>query len=85
MKPNPKERAKQIYEKIYSELIQVDSDVSEELNISKLSKVIALHHVDEIIKSAPSLPIEGKGGYFYEDIELSIKWFKKVRKEIEKL
>lgn len=48
-------------------------------------KFSALIAVDEIIESKPSLPIEGKGGYLYEDIELSIKWWKKVKKEIEKL
>ena len=54
-------------------------------DIDNIAIDCALIAVDEILESKPSFPIEGEGGYFYEDIELSTEWWKKVKQEIEKL
>lgn len=39
--------------------------------------------VEEIIKSSPSLPILGEGGYLYEDIELSTKFWQEVENKLK--
>jgi hypothetical protein len=49
------------------------------------SKRCALIAVDEMINSSPSLPILGDGGYLYEDIELSTKYWQEVKQEIQEL
>ena len=38
-----------------------------------------------IIESSPSLPIQGDGGYFSEDIEMSTKYWKDVKSCLDKL
>jgi hypothetical protein len=50
-----------------------------------MAKKCAILCVDEIINSSPSLPILGDGGTFGEDIELSINYWKSVKKELELL
>jgi len=39
--------------------------------------------VEEIIKSSPSLPVLGEGGYLYEDIELSTKFWQEVKDKLK--
>jgi hypothetical protein len=82
----PKEKAIQLRDKYIFISFDTDEDYkSFKLKLLIHAKQCALIAVDEIIESKPSFPIEGKGGYLYEDIELSTEWWKKVRKEIEKL
>ncbi len=81
----PKEKAIDLIIKMNNQKISIEQfkNASDYARYDLKRKVLIV--VDEIIESKPSFPIEGEGGYFYEDIELSTEWWKKVRKEIEKL
>ena len=69
----PKEKAIELVDKMTMEIGRFNS------------KQCALIAVDEIISSSPSLPILGDGGTYGEDIELSNKYWKEVKQEIEKI
>ena len=69
----PKEKAIELVDKMTMEIGRFNS------------KQCALIAVDEIISSSPSLPILGDGGTYGEDIELSNKYWKEVKQEIENL
>lgn len=78
----PKEKAKKLMLRYYV----YDLDNDEQWYVAnKFAKHCALIAVDEIINSSPSLPIEGSGGYFGEDIELSTKWWQEVKQELQML
>ena len=47
----PEEKAKELFNSYYSILIQADSDISEELLITKLAKECAIRCVDELYNS----------------------------------
>ena len=73
----PKEKAEDIFRKHYSELFQTDSDMSEEILISILSKKCAIISVDEILDVLNEIELE-------QWFEKSQYW-KEVRKEIKNL
>lgn len=74
---NPKEKAKELINKFYVELLDTDSDFSEEILITVISKRLALIAVDEIIKSNPF----EKG---YGEPEPMVYYWQEVKSEIEK-
>jgi hypothetical protein len=70
----PKEKAQELVDKmLYCYQGHIDEYTA---------KQCALIAVDVIINSSPSLPILGDGGYLYEDIELSTKYWQEVKQEI---
>jgi len=72
-----KEKANELFSSYYVMLLKTDSDVSEEITISLLSKQCALIAVDEILNT-----IE----YSSQADELSkISYWEGVKNEIEKL
>lgn len=77
----PKEKAKELVYR-FSQSQDEDGFINKNKFRHRQSALIA---VDEIINSSPSLPIQGSGGYFGEDIELSTNWWKEVKQELEKL
>jgi hypothetical protein len=78
---NAKEKAIDLFNKF----LKTDEKCTYSFVGDKVAKQCALIAVDEIINSSPSLPILGDGGYFSEDIEVSLAWWKEVRQQIELL
>ena len=81
----PKEKAFELIVKMNNQKISIEQfkEASDYARYDLKRKVQIV--VDEIINSSPSLPIQGSGGYFGEDIELSTNWWKKVKQELEKI
>jgi hypothetical protein len=72
-----KEKAKQLFSSYYVILLEIDSEISEEITISLLSKQFALMAVDEILNT-----IE----YSSQADELSkISYWEEVKNEINRL
>lgn len=77
MKEEAKNKAKELVWK-YLPILEGWTDKSK----TELAKQCAIIAVEEIINNSPSLPILGDGGYLYEDIDLSIKFWQQVKEEI---
>jgi len=70
----PKEKANELFSRYYVMLLKTDSDISEEITISLLSKQCALIAVDEIIDALDKSLINA-----------DIEWWKEVKQEIKKI
>lgn len=77
-----KETAKNLFNKYATYVVMWSGGVNVEIQNCKQCALIA---VDEIINASPSLPMQGDGGTFGEDIELSTKYWQDVKSEIQKL
>ena len=75
----PKEKAKELFSKYYVDILEVDSQISEEIIISILSKKFALIAVDEMIK----ILVELSNGEF--TFIHNVQYWQEVKQEIEKL
>jgi hypothetical protein len=73
----PKEKANELIESHQMRCIECDG--------YRNAIIHSILTVNEIINSSPSLPILGDGGTFGEDIELSINYWKSVKRELELL
>ena len=71
----PKEKAKELFNKHYMAILNIDSDYSEECLISILAKKHALISVQEIINSNPNS----------DPLNTDIYYWLEVKKEIENL
>jgi len=73
----PKEKANELFSRYYVMLLKTDSDISEEITISLLSKQCALIAVNEIL----SMGIMSDSG----DWRMAKSYWEEVKKEIEKI
>jgi hypothetical protein len=82
----PEQKAIELLEKLIPHVYNEydGSDGGKVYNAKRHTIQCALITVNEIIKSRPSLPILGDG-YILKDIELSTKYWKEVKQELEKL
>ena len=93
MTPSPKEKARELADKLYQTTPNeawynppIGSITSKEYKAWEQAKQCALIAVDEIINSSPTNPL--KGGYIelYSDmVDEAIEYYKEVKKEIELL
>lgn len=79
----PKEKAKELVGQFRMILMDEDTDCGHEILCTSIAIKNALICIDEIINSSPSIPILSDCGSFGEDINLSTKYWKKVKKEIK--
>lgn len=79
----PKEKANELFDKYYVLILQTESDISEELQISILAEKLALIAVDEKIKTVQDI-CDIKNGMTKEELE-HITFLLDVKNEIEKL
>jgi hypothetical protein len=77
MRPSPKEKAKEIFDKFYILLSDADSDISQECLVSILSKKCAIIEVDEILDAID--------WHVFETPNVEIEYWNEVKIEIEKM
>ncbi len=78
---NPKEKAKEIYDK-FTNLLGEEMPALRHREEFKKCVIIC---IKEVLNSSPSLPILGDKGTFGEDIELSTKYWQETLEKLNEL
>ena len=80
----PKEKANKLFSRYYVTLLKTDSDISEEITISLLSKQCALIALDEILNSDPN-NLHSEYDYNEYKLGVDVDYWQEVKQEIEKI